>query len=203
MKPRKGLFCYAVMDKQQLRKLYLAKRMELSPEAYSDGNKQLLEQFQTLDFSAVKYISLFLPMLERREPDTFLLIDWLKQNHPHIRLAFPGSNFSDYSIKHFLEDDMLEIDTNNYGVPEPISGNEIDNSAIDMVIVPLLAFDDNGYRVGYGKGFYDRFMAGCKKGTQFIGLSFFEPVNAIDDSDLYDVPLHRCITPQKIWVFNN
>ena len=187
--------------KQTLRKTYLARRMDLSPAEYAAANDGLLAGFQQINFDHINYISMFLPMLERREPDTFLLIGWLKQNHPAINLAFPKTNFAASSMVHFKDDAELEIDSNDYGIPEPIKGNTIDNSEIDMVIVPLLAFDERGYRVGYGKGFYDRFMAQCKTGTQFIGLSFFEPVDAIDDIDQYDIDLHQCITPQKIWKF--
>ena len=187
--------------KQQLRKTYLAKRMDLSPDAYAVANDELLSRFQQINFDQVHCISMFLPMLERREPDTFLLIGWLKQNHPAIKFAFPKTNFAASSMAHFGDDNELKIDSNDYGIPEPIAGNTIDNSEIDMVIVPLLAFDQRGYRVGYGKGFYDRFMAQCKPGTQFIGLSFFEPVDTIEDVDQYDIRLHQCITPQQIWKF--
>lgn len=177
--------------------------MELSPQAYAEANKDLLSQFKQINFEAVKCISLFLPMLERREPDTFLMIDWLKQNHPSIKLAFPKADFATSSMQHFLDDAALEIDSNDYGVPEPIAGNPVDADEIDMVIVPLLAFDQRGYRVGYGKGFYDRFMAGCKPGTKFIGLSFFEAINVIDDVNEHDMRLHQCITSAKVWIFNS
>jgi len=176
-------------------------RRDLSPEAYAAANAGLLNEFQQINFDGVKCISLFLPMLERREPDTFLLIDWLKQKHPAIKLAFPKTNFAASIMEHFGDDAELEIDSNDYGIPEPIAGNRIDNSEIDMVIVPLLAFDERGYRVGYGKGFYDRFMSLCKPTTQFIGLSFFEPVDTIEDIDQYDIALHQCVTPQQIWKF--
>jgi 5-formyltetrahydrofolate cyclo-ligase len=177
--------------------------MNLSPSEYAECNNGLAEQFKNLSLANIKCISLFLPMLERREPDTFLLIDWVKQNYPNIQLTFPQSDFATNSMIHFADDPELEIDSNNYGIPEPIAGNKIDNRQIDMVIAPLLVFDKRGYRVGYGKGFYDRFMAQCKPQTQFIGLSFFEPVDIIEDLDQYDIALHQCLTPKRIWLFNN
>src|SRR5476651_1902174 len=112
--------------------------MDLSPEAYAAANNELLTRFQQINFDDVKCISMFLPMLERREPDTFLMIDWLKQNHPVIKLAFPKSNFAASSMEHFGDDAELEIDSNDYGIPEPIAGNKVDTLEIDMVIVPLL-----------------------------------------------------------------
>jgi len=198
-----AFFIRTKLKKQELRKLYLQKRMELSPEEYAAFNEALLKQFQTIDLAGIDYISLFLPMLERREPDTFAFAEWLKETHPQIGLAFPKADFAGNTMEHYLENNQLEIDTNNYGIPEPIKGNVLPNDKIDMVIVPLLAIDLKGYRVGYGKGFYDRFMAECKAGTRFIGLSFFEPVDEIEDVNEFDILVHQCISPQKIWTFNN
>lgn len=191
------------MNKQELRKLYLKKRMELSPGEYAGFNEQLLDQFKMLNLTGIGCISLFLPMLERREPNTFSFAEWLNQEHPQIRLAFPKADFTTNTMVHYLEDNELEIDTNAYGIPEPVKGNIIPNPEIDMIIMPLLAFDERGYRVGYGKGFYDRFAAQCKPGVQLIGLTFFEAVNKIDDINVYDMPMHQCIAPQKIWSFKN
>jgi 5-formyltetrahydrofolate cyclo-ligase len=67
--------------------------------------------------------------------------------------------------------------------------------------VPLLAFDEKGFRVGYGKGFYDRFLKQCKDGGIKIGLSYFNPIDTIEDAGEFDVPLNFCITPQKVYVF--
>ena len=70
-----------------------------------------------------------------------------------------------------------------------------------MVFVPLLAFDTQGNRVGYGKGFYDTFLTNCKPETIIIGLSFFEAEAAIEDIFESDVPLNYCVTPEKVYKF--
>lgn len=189
------------MKKKELRKIYLQKRLELSPEAYQDLNEKLLCQFQKLDLEKIRCIHFFLPIQQRREPDTWMMINWLKHNHPSIRLSYPKADFATNQMQHFLDDEALKIANNGFGIPEPIAGNEIEPSEIDMLLVPLLAFDKRGYRVGYGKGFYDRFMGDCKPGGVFIGVTFFGPVDLIDDINAFDIPLHRCITPQKVWEF--
>jgi 5-formyltetrahydrofolate cyclo-ligase len=87
------------------------------------------------------------------------------------------------------------------GIPEPVQGELIPDEQIDLVFVPLLAFDKKGNRVGYGKGFYDRFLAQCRPNTQKMGLSFFCPIDEISDVDPWDVKLDSCICPDKIWTF--
>ena len=70
-----------------------------------------------------------------------------------------------------------------------------------MVLVPLLCFDESGHRVGYGKGFYDRFLTKCRPDTQKVGLSYFPPVKEITDADSFDIRLDLCLTPEKVWRF--
>lgn len=189
------------MNKQELRKIYLEKRLQLSETEYQTLNQQLLQQFKQLDFEGITAVHLFLPMLRTKEPDTLLLVNYLQKEHPQIKRVFPKTNFQQKTLTHFLDDEALIIAENKFGISEPISGNQFFIDKNSIVIVPLLAFDLVGNRVGYGGGFYDRFLAGCAIGTQFIGLSFFEPVACIKDADELDVKLHRCVLPEKILSF--
>lgn len=186
------------MTKAQLRKIFIQKRNELSQAEYDDFNHALLQQFQQLDLSGIKCIHLFLPIHKRKEPDTFLIRDWLAVHHPQIKRVFPKANFADNTMLNYADDAQLELAVNAFGIPEPVSGNIVDATQIDLMLVPLLAFDTAGYRVGYGKGFYDRFMAQCRADTRFIGLSFFDAVDSIDDLNEFDRPVQQCITPNGI-----
>jgi 5-formyltetrahydrofolate cyclo-ligase len=183
------------LTKAELRKLYTAKRNQLSQVEYHDLNQKLLQQFQQLDLRSIKCIHLFLPIHKRKEPDTFLIRDWLATHHPHILRVFPKANFADNTMESFADDADLELVTNGFGIPEPVNGNEVAPSQVDLMLVPLLAFDKQGYRVGYGKGFYDRLMAQCRSDTRFVGLSFFEPVEAIDDVNDWDRKIDFCLLP--------
>ncbi len=189
------------MKKQELRKIYLEKRLQLSETEYQNLNLALLQQFMQIDFSGITAVHLFLPMLRTKEPNTWLMIKYLQKEHPNINRVFPKADFKQKKLINFLEDKDLIIAENKFGIPEPISGNQFYIDKNSMVIVPLLAFDLTGNRVGYGGGFYDRFLAGCRLGTQFIGLSFFEPVDLVNDADELDVQLHQCLTPKKTWKF--
>ena len=95
----------------------------------------------------------------------------------------------------------LSMIKNRWGVEEPAEGEIIPAEWIEVVLVPLLSFDEKGNRVGYGKGCYDRFLSRCKRDTIKIGLSFFESVKEISDTDHFDIPLNYCITPERIYEF--
>jgi 5-formyltetrahydrofolate cyclo-ligase len=101
-------------------------------------------------------------------------------------------------MSHHSYIDRKDLLNNHYHIPEPQKAKPF-NGTPDMVIVPLLGFDKNGYRVGYGKGFYDRFLQGLT--TQKIGLSFFDAVEEIYDVHLNDIQLDKCITPSRILDF--
>ena len=67
--------------------------------------------------------------------------------------------------------------------------------------MPLLVFDKSGHRVGYGEGYYDRFMSDIKNDVIKVGLSLFEPVDKISDINQKDIPLNYVITPSKTYYF--
>lgn len=164
-------------------------------EALSLG---LLEQVALMDFSGVKVLHLFLPIAGKAEPDTFLLIEWLTQNHPAVRIIVPRADFDSSMMTNCVYTGPDGLKESFYGILEPVDG-EIYTGPVDMVLIPLLAFDLRGYRVGYGKGFYDRFLEGME--TKKVGISLFGPVEEIADLNPYDVPMDLCITPDRIYRF--
>lgn len=186
-------------NKSELRKQALSQRKSLTAPQVVELSEALLAAFKTLDFSDINSIHLFLPILHHNEPNTFLLIDWLQLNHPKIDLVVPKANFDTNTMSNYIFKDLADLKNNHYQIPEPQNAKPF-NGVPDMVLVPLLAFDQKGYRVGYGRGFYDRFLQNID--TQKIGLSFFEPVAQINDVHLNDIRLDKCITPSGIINFN-
>ena len=115
-------------------------------------------------------------------------------------MVVPKSNVVTFEMKHYLLTDATAIKPNILNIPEPLDGTTIEASKIQLVFVPLLAFDKKGQRVGYGKGLYDRFLKGCPKALK-IGLSFFGPIKEITDIKSSDIALDYCITPNQIYQF--
>lgn len=186
------------MTKAEIRKVALAKRKALSVRDVEELSQRLLDQFAQLDFSNVGSVHIFLPIEEKREPDTFLLIEWLAKMHPLIKIVVPKADFETALMSHHLYEGKEDLRKNKYNILEPQKG-VLHTGDIDLVVIPLLGFDRKGYRVGYGKGFYDRFLTGIE--TRKIGLSFFEPVDMIADVHEQDVRMDACITPGHLYTF--
>ena len=186
-------------NKLTLRKEALTKRDAMTEQELTAQNVKLLKQFKTLDLTEIKVIHLFLPIEERREPNTFLMIDWLRANHPEITIVVPKADFVLNLMSQHVYDGKDNLQHNAYQILEP-KGDKLFLGIPDLVLIPLLAFDKRGYRVGYGKGFYDRFLENIA--TQKIGLSFFDAAEEIIDVHLNDIKLDKCITPNGIIEFN-
>lgn len=183
------------MNKSAIRKQQTARRLALTETEVIELSRSLCRQFSTLDFQNIQTIHLFLPIAEKKEPDTFLLIRWLQENYPQIKLIVPRADFKTSLMTHHVYKGEESLQKSLFNILEP-AADDLHTGDIDMVLVPLLAFDDRGYRIGYGKGFYDRFLEGLK--TVKIGLSLFESVGTITDTHENDVRLDLCITPEKI-----
>jgi 5-formyltetrahydrofolate cyclo-ligase len=125
----------------------------------------------------------------------------LQFKNPLIKVVIPKVDIHGGQLAHYQYDQQIELIKNQYGIDEPKSGNQVTENEIDMVLIPLLAFDRKGYRVGFGKGYYDKFLSRCRKDVLKVGLSFFEPVDAIEDITGYDIPMDFCITPKENFIF--
>ena len=116
-------------------------------------------------------------------------------------MVLSKSDAKQHTLRHFVWDEHTTLQTNQWGITEPNGGLEVEEKELDMILVPLLAYDLQGNRVGYGKGFYDRFLAKCNANVQKVGLSYFEPLDSIGDAESFDIKLNSCINPEKIWRF--
>lgn len=161
-----------------------------------------MDQVKLVDWLNYRMVHIFLPIRKHNEIDTFSLLNYFKLQHPQLKIVIPRTDFTNLSITNILYDHEYTIlGRNKYDIPEPIHGKVVPNEEIDIVFIPLLGFDQKGNRVGYGKGFYDRFLSECRPDVVKIGMSFFEPIDEISDVNEFDIPLDLCITPEKTWNF--
>lgn len=189
------------MTKQELRKKYLNKRVALSEAEYSQLNFQLYQNFfSNVDLSFIKVLHTFLPITSKKEVDTWLIVDRIRREYPHVRLSVPRVNNETNELENFFFEGLHQLATNEWGIQEPKQGIPTEPEKIDIVLVPLLAFDKQGHRIGYGKGYYDRFLKLCPAKTRKIGISLFEPEEELP-SEEYDVKLSQAITPTQFYSF--
>lgn len=187
------------MLKKELRKKYKELRQQLTEDTLVDKSLAIANRMLQLDVWDKTYYHLFLTIEEQKEVDTEFMLQILAGKDKEIVVS--KSDFDTFEMTHFLLTDNTKFRTNSYNIPEPVNGLEVPVDKIDVVFVPLLAFDLNGNRVGYGKGFYDKFLSKCNPEVIKIGLSFFEAEEKISDATNEDVLLDFCVTPNKIYTF--
>ena len=189
------------MTKNELRIIYKEKRHKLSLQKIDKFNDLILINFQKIRLPHVYCVHTYLASLKLIEVDTTNLIRYLQFKNPDIKIAVPKIDNHSNSLYHYELLENIQLVPNAYGIDEPQDGNRIEANEIDVVLVPLLAFDRKGYRVGYGKGYYDKFLADCRPDVISVGLSFFDPVEEIVDINEFDLPLNYCVSPTRLFSF--
>ena len=145
------------------------------------------------------YYHIYLPIKAKAEIDTTLILTLLQGKDKQVILPrIKGSE-----LEHILLTDITKLKTNTLGIAEPEKGIKISPEQIDVIFLPLLAWDKSGNRLGYGKGFYDNFLSLCKTNTIKVGLSFFDPVDKIVDIRSKDIRMDFCVNPEGIKKFTS
>jgi len=188
------------MDKESIRTAFKEKRRALSKEEIRLFSEKISDYlFQYLkEYDAIKHIHLFLPIDRFHEVDTFPLYYTLQSKGYRIYTSVVNKLKDNLETLDISGVDQFESDP--WGIPVPVNAKLVDPDEIQMVLIPLLAYDRRGFRLGYGKGYYDKYLASLKRNVIKIGLSFFEPLDYIPDES-HDIPLDYCITPGGIQKF--
>lgn len=175
----------------------MTKRLELSQQEKESFSLAIANHCLSLPVWEMEYFHLFLPIITKGEIDTTFLLTLLQGRDKQVVLPKVQGD----KLLHFLLTDSTKLKRNQWGIPEPEQGLSVSPEQLDVVFIPLLAWDKEGHRVGYGKGFYDSFLSRCKPEVIKIGLSFFEAVESITDIRSEDVSLDFCVTPLGVQSF--
>ncbi|MEN8789056.1 MAG: 5-formyltetrahydrofolate cyclo-ligase [Flavobacteriaceae bacterium] len=186
------------MLKKEIRLNFIKLRNQLTSEEADSSSRIICDFLHQLPIWDFEYYHIFLPIIENNEVDTYSIIDLLKNYQKKIVVPKIKSG---QLLEHYILEADTSLKKNHWGIPEPESGHRVQVEEIDLVFVPMLAFDRQGHRVGYGKGYYDRFLASCRASVVKIGLCFFEPIEKIGDAGPQDISMDYCITPEKIYEF--
>lgn len=191
-----------MVTKQTLRSVYLEKRKLLAHQEYGARNEKLCAQLiSTFADRLTGRVHIFLPIESQREVDTWPVIRWLWERQ--IPVVTSRTLIKENRLQHLPLTPHTELKQSKWGIWEPTGGENIDPQSIDVVLVPLIAFDRAGQRIGYGKGFYDKFLAECRPDVVKIGLSLAPPLDQIEYTEHFDIPLDACITPLRVYTFGH
>ena len=176
------------MKKVEIRKVVMEERAQLSAEDFSFRQEAIIETLKNL-LIPTQTIASFKAIPHRNE----ISLETLEGTFAYPRVV------SDKGIMEMAQ--STEFANSEWGIPEPVGGSVLKPTDFDIVLIPLLAFDLNGNRVGYGKGFYDRYLLNCRPDCLKIGISLFDPVTLIQDMEGHDIRLDIAICPAQLYDF--
>jgi len=190
------------MMKSELRKISLERQKSLSVTERNKKSVEIAAQFfKKFDLKNIKFLHIFLPIEKNKEIETGFIFKCLWSDFPQITTVVSRVDFESMTLENVRFSNETKLVKNRWHILEPKTSELVEIEKLDVVLVPLLCFDNRGFRVGYGKGFYDKFLSECRADCLKIGLSFFPPIAEISDAQSFDVKLDFCISPQKVFNF--
>ena len=186
------------MTKSELRKIYLEKRASRSPFEIDLTSRAIADRFfKTVDLTDVKKLHTFIRVARTHELDTSRIYYRLWRDRADIETYAPRIELGGTKMENVFFHAASDLVENRWGIREPDGDQTAEPNDFDVILVPLLAFDSFGHRVGYGKGYYDRFLAKCRPDCLKVGLCAFAAETKIDDIHEADIKLDLCLTPNE------
>ena len=188
-------------SKTELRKKYLEKRKSLSDieiEGFSEKIFNRVKEY--FDLEKINNIHIFISSEKLKEVKTDKFIKFLLEKGK--RVFIPKVSGKELLCYELTKETILKPNAWGIGEPKgkPISLNSV---SIDMVIIPLVYCDKKGNRIGYGKGFYDRFLSKINRNAMKIGVGIFTPKEEIIDVSPADVALDYLVTSSDVFSFKS
>lgn len=158
-------------SKAKLREKLKAQRSNLSLADVKRLSSRIVKHvLRTVDWQKVKNLHVYLPIKEQNEVDTWPLIARLAHERPYITIAVP--RLKSGQMEAVVPDSHTKMKPSRFGITEPVGGRVLPKSfKFDVIIVPMIGFDEHGHRLGYGGGYYDRFLK-TQPQAQTIGLCY-------------------------------
>lgn len=182
--------------KQILRSTVLSRRLEFSEKDWREKSDRIISHLINFDFfRQSKVVHTYLSMNNRKEVCTDGLLTNLLELSKKV--IVPVTNFEEHKLIHSEIHSLADLTTNKWGVREPKEINPIDVDKMDFIVVPMNAADKKGNRLGYGKGFYDRFLS--QVNAFKAGLIFEDFIFEEIPAEEYDVKMNVLITEKGVF----
>ena len=182
------------MDKNKLRNLYRIKRCRMSPIVRRHCSRKLCDLFLDWPHLIESERILFYHPIDK-EVDTRYLFD--HNSLIDTKLIFPRVKPETRELELFtIHDHRQELIRGSYGIkePHPEADQKISIDELDLIIVPGLVFDPQGHRIGFGGGYYDRFLSNKNNDTKTIGFAYsFQVIDSIPAAE-HDHPVDYLLT---------
>ena len=194
-----------LMNKSQLRQQALLQRQALTTEEIKTlGGKAIEKLIAQITWKDLSIVHVYLACPRRKEIDTWPLLTYLWAAHPHIITL--TNRLVSTTLKPHMECHVIHQNTlltpNAFGILEPLAETPtLDPARIDLMIIPLLACDLQGNRLGYGKGYYDQLLSRCAPHLQRIGINYVAPWQESIPHEDHDIRIQRLVTPFKAYAY--
>lgn len=191
----------SAVDKKKLKTVFLRKRRVLQASEFEKRNALIFYHItQLIDRLDIKSVHTFLPIQKNKEVDTKIIVKYLSALGKIV--ALPKIDSNRHTMIHYYFENKNQLQVGEFGILEPITGLEAHPEEFDLVIVPLLAFDRSGHRLGYGAGYYDRFLSQCRPDCAKVGVNMSAPLDSIPYMEPHDIPLNYCVTHLGVYHFD-
>lgn len=183
-------------QKKEFREEVLALRQDMDEKTWASKTNLIYDRLIYSDFfKDASIVHTYVSMNQRKEVGTDEFIKFLFESEKTV--VVPVTNFSDHSLTHVILTSFGELITNKWGVREPDRKSiTIALDKIDLIVIPMAAGDRRGNRLGYGEGFYDRFLS--KTNAYKVGLVFSDFLFDEIPAEKFDVKLDAIITEEEL-----
>ncbi len=188
-------------SKTELRKKYLEKRKSLSDIEIKGFSEKIFNRVKEyFDLEKINNIHIFISSEKLKEVKTNEFIKFLWEREKMVFI--PKVSGKELLCCELVKETILK--PNAWGIGEPKGKSiSLDSVSIDMVITPLVYCDKKGNRIGYGKGFYDRFLSKINRNALKVGVSIFTPNEEIIDISPEDIALDYLVTSSEVFSFKS
>ena len=175
------------MDKAALRREIREKKKAMTPEEIEDRSARLGELFAGTDaYRRAKTVYGYMPY--NQEVRTVPILE--RAIRDGKKVAVPKV-YGD-TMKFIYLDDLTQVENSDMGIPEPIAAEPVADDKTALVLMPGLAFDEAGHRIGYGGGFYDKFLT-AEPNHPTVALCYDFQMYAHLDTEEFDIPVDMVI----------
>ncbi len=180
--------------KEELRQKYIDIRSRFKEDQVLNTSGMIKDRLFSLDIVKTSKDFLLYHSI-RKEIVTYDIIDFLLKMDKNVYLPYISEDKTEIKIGQIYSEDDLQLGA--FGIKEPKTKNDIPVTMMDVIVVPGLIYSLDGFRLGYGGGYYDRLLEKANDTTVTIGLAYDSLLRDRLPIDNFDIPVKIIITEKQ------